>query len=129
MARMSMGSRPLFQQVVEAVALAADHQHGLHGLAGRVQAAAHGVRLGEGGQGALEGLAVGTGGAGQRELHAHEEQARAVVVVLSGFLDVAAMLQQKARDGVHQPEPVGAGQSQDVRMGHMPRLSQPGVRY
>jgi hypothetical protein len=35
------------------------------------------------------------------ELHPHEEQAGAVVVVLGGFFDVAAALQQKARDGVH----------------------------
>ena len=48
------------------------------------------------------------------KLHPHEEQARGVVVVLRGFFDVAAVLQQEARNGVHQPEPVGAGQCQDV---------------
>src|SRR6218665_2001857 len=46
--------------------------------------------------------------------HAHEEQARGVVVVLRGFFDVAAMFEQKARDGVHQPQTVGAGQGQDI---------------
>ncbi|MNT14024.1 hypothetical protein D3C72_1490120 [compost metagenome] len=48
------------------------------------------------------------------ELHPHEEQAGGVVVVLGGFFDVAAVLQQKARDGVHQPQTVGAGQGKDV---------------
>jgi hypothetical protein len=35
------------------------------------------------------------------KLHPHEEQAGVVVVVLGGFFDVAAALQQKARHGVH----------------------------
>jgi hypothetical protein len=48
------------------------------------------------------------------EAHAHEEQARVVVVVLGGFLDVAAAFEQEARNGMHDACPVGAGEGQDV---------------
>ena len=93
------------QQVVQAVAFLADQDHRAHGLGGVVQFPAHLEGLGKGfqltGQLCVRQLAAG-------ELHAHEKQARALVVVLRGFFDVAAMLEQKAGDGMNNAPAVGA---------------------
>ena len=70
-----------------------------------MQAPAHLVGLGKAGQ------VVGQGGLvvfGAGKLHAHEEQAGGRVVVLRGLFDVAAVLQQEARNSVYQPQTVGA---------------------
>ena len=52
------------------------------------------------------------------ELHAHEEQAGAGVVVLGGLFDVAALLEQKAGNSMHNAPAVGAGQGQNVGVIH-----------
>ena len=52
------------------------------------------------------------------ELHAHEKEARGLVVVLRGFFDVATVLQQKTRDGVYQPEAIRAGEGQHIGVVH-----------
>ena len=84
---------PAEQQVVQAVAFLADHDHRLHRLLRRVQLPVHAEALGEPIQVSLQrGLVTVAAG----KAHAHEEQARAVVVVLRRFFDVAAALQQKA---------------------------------
>jgi hypothetical protein len=103
MARMSRRQQPAFpaeQQVVEAMPLLADHQHRAHRLGGGVQAPLHRERLGEVPQ-LQPQVFVGDLVAG--ELHAHEKQAGAVVVVLGGFLDVAAALQQEPETACTMP--------------------------
>jgi hypothetical protein len=124
MARMSSGSRPALpaeQQVVQAVAFLADEDHGLHRLRGVVQLPLHLEALGEHlqlqAQVVLRELPAG-------EAHAHEEQARVVVVVLGGFLDVAAALEQETRNGMDDPGSVRAREGQDVGFGHRGTLSQ-----
>src|SRR3990167_4696273 len=98
MARMSSRSRPLGQ---------------------RVQLALHAKGLGEQlqvqTQVVLRELAAG-------ELHPHEKQTGAVVVVLGGFFDVAAAFQQETRDGVHDAGAVLAGQGEDVGVVHGKRI-------
>jgi hypothetical protein len=117
MARMSMGSRPLFQRNSRSFRQwpsLLTMSTVLHGLGRGMQAPAHLVGLCKGGQAGLQGgVVVLVAG----KLHPHEKQARGVVVVLGGFFDVAAMLQQKTRDGVHQPQAVGARESKDVELG------------
>ena len=97
------------------MAFLADHQHRLHRLGRGVQAPAHLVGLGKGGQAGLQGgVVVLVAG----KLHAHEEQACGVVVVLGCFFNIAAVFHQEPGHGVHQPQSVGAGQGKDVGLGH-----------
>jgi hypothetical protein len=89
----------------------ADKDHGAHGLGGVVQTPAHVELIGQALNLAAQ-IVLTQAVAG--ELHAHEKQARGVVVVLRRFFDVAVALQQKARHGVHDARSVGAGQIQNV---------------
>ena len=52
------------------------------------------------------------------KLHAHKKQAGVVVAVLRGFLNIAAVLQEKTGHGVNDAHAVRAGQSQDVNVIH-----------
>jgi hypothetical protein len=103
------------QQVVEAVAFLADHDDGAHGLGGGMQLPVHAEGPGEGLQFAGE-LLVGELVAGK--LHAHEKQARVVVVVLRGFFDVAAVVEQETGDGMNNAHTVRAGQGEDISVIH-----------
>jgi len=105
---------PAEQQVVQAMAFLADHEHRAHGLAGGVQLPAHLKALRKSPQ--LLAQRAGVQRAG--ELHPHEEQAGVVVVVLGRLFDVAAALEQKAGDGVHDAGAVGAGEGQDIGRAH-----------
>ena len=97
------------------MAFLADHDHRAHRLGGGVQLPGHLERLGEelelGFQVLERQLVAG-------ELHPHEKEARVVVVVLRGLLDVAPAFQQEARDGVHDARSVRAGKSQDISSVH-----------
>jgi hypothetical protein len=61
------------------------------------------------------------------KLHSHKKQAGIVVVVLGGFFNVAAMLQQKARHGMHDAGAVWAGEGEDVGGGHGCRAHRPRI--
>jgi hypothetical protein len=96
---------PAEQQVVQAVALLADHDDRAHGLCCGMQLPLQVQGCGKGGQVGFE-LFVAELAAGK--LHAHEEQAGVVVVELRGFFDVAGAFQQKAGHRMHQTQAVGA---------------------
>ncbi len=80
-------------QIIQAVAVAADHDDGAHGRFGRMQLPVHVEGHGKGGQTGLEffkrKLVAG-------KLHTHEKQACVGVVVLRSFFNVAAVVQQEA---------------------------------
>ena len=102
---------PAEQQVIETVAIAADHQHGFHRHIPRMQLPHHVEGRSEFSQAALQ--------IGRRTLHCskldpHEKQAGALVVVLRGFFDVATAPGQKTGYRMHQAHAVGAGKGQDV---------------
>jgi hypothetical protein len=92
------------------MALLADHDDGLHGLGGGVQLPGHLEGLGK--QAQLQ-LQVVKGVLVAGKLHPHKKQAGIVVVVLGGFFNVAAMLQQKARHGMHDAGAVRAGEGEE----------------
>ena len=106
---------PAKQQVIQAVAFFADHDHGAHRLGGGVKVPFHAKSLGKFAPLRCQRRAIGpsTG-----ELNAHEKQTCVVVVVLGRFFNIAPMLEQKARHGVHDAGSVGARQGQDVGRGH-----------
>ena len=106
---------PAEQQVVQAMPLLADQDDGAHRLRRRVQLPHHPERFGEDLQ---LGVEVVAGELAAGKLHTHEEQPGAVVVVLRGFLDVAAAFEQKAGNCVHDARPVGAGEGEDVSRVH-----------
>ena len=106
------------QQVVQAMAFFADHQHRAHGLCGVVQRPLHLEAGGEGGKLLAQGVLLDRIA---RKLHTHEKQACVVVVVLGGFFDVALAFQQKARYRVNNALAVRARQVEDV-CSHKARL-------
>jgi hypothetical protein len=106
---------PAEQQVVQAVAFLADQQDRPHRLAQGVQAQLHPERLGKQPQLHFQVL-VGDLVAG--ELHPHEKQTGVRVVVLRGFFDIAAALQQEAGDGMNDARAVRAGKGENVSMTH-----------
>ena len=112
---------PAEQQIIQAMPFAADHQHAAHGLAGGVQAPLHAKGRGEVAQFELQFVMAQ---ALASELHAHEEQAGGVIVVLRGFFDIAVVLDQEAGHRMHDATAVGAGKGQDVGWRHGPGLSQ-----
>jgi len=101
--------------------LLADEDHGAHRLVPGVQVAGHAVLGSEG----LHRRAQRVGAAARAgELHAHEKAPAVAVVELRRLLDIAALLQQKTRDGVHDAGLVLAGQGEYVGVLHGPELSQ-----
>ncbi|ABA49823.1 hypothetical protein BURPS1710b_0776 [Burkholderia pseudomallei 1710b] len=103
------------QQVVQAMAdlRHEDHDARLHRRV--VQLPAHRERLGERRELGAQGVERGRRAARARllEMHAHEEFAGAAVAELRRIEDIAAALEQKARDRVNDAAPVRARQFQD----------------
>ncbi|MNU90109.1 hypothetical protein D3C71_799650 [compost metagenome] len=110
--RVQMSAMHAEQQVVQAVALLADHDQQAFLAAGIVQLEFHAVFGGHGVQAGAQ--VVGRHADGQVEMHAQEEAARLVVAELLGIQDVAAQFEQQAAHAVDDARAVGAGQGQDV---------------
>jgi hypothetical protein len=105
------------QQVVQAVAVLADHQQQPRALRQRMEVRVHLELAAHMGEELLKGGHVGQVRRGG-EVHPHEEQPRGVLALHVAELlridDVAAGLEQQARDGVDDAGLVAAGQGEDV---------------
>ncbi len=89
------------EEVGEAVRVLRDEEGDVLELVGELDAPVHAELLGDGLEGGAEGGLVEVGGVG-RELHAHEEEAELVVLMLVGVENVGAALVEQRRDAGHQ---------------------------
>ena len=101
------------EQIVEAMALAADHDDAAHRRGGVMQRPAHVKALGQLRNLLLQRQDVDVAG----KSNPHEEQPGVTVVVLRRLFDVAPALEQEAGNGMHDTRAVRAGEVQNVR-GH-----------
>ena len=101
---------PAKEQIIQAMPLAADHQHRGHGRRLRMQARKHLKWLGKSRQFLLEAL----GRHGATKTHTHKKQARIMVVVLRSFFNIAAALKQKSRNGMDDANAVEAREGQNI---------------
>jgi hypothetical protein len=97
------------------MAVAADHDHGTHGRFCRMKLPRHAEGRGECFELCLQ-LFLGKLVAG--ELNPHEKESGVVIVVLCGFFNIAAVLQQETGDRVNNAHTVRAGQGKDISVIH-----------
>ncbi len=116
------------QQVHQAVRRLADQHQRAQAAADDVDLPGHAEPFRHRSERRGEGLASGRLLDVERHLHAHEEQARRRVPELLRLGDVAAVLGQHARDGVHDPGAVGAGEGQHPFGRHPPIVTDPARR-
>ena len=112
---------PAIEQVGEAMVELADHDHHPPPVAAH-ELPVHRQLARERQESSAEAL----GPSSERiELDPHEKPVRLAVVELLRFEDIAALLEQEARDPRGDPRPVGAGEGEDERFAHVTAGSAP----